>query len=138
MANRKHVHKYYYGLKVGYTTVWACAFPGCTHYLPAHMEGAIVNRRSLCWNCSDEFTLDGNKHNSKPLCPDCMELETTPRGEVKLNEVKLNEVKIPSRTSSGDVAICTKCGLNPQRVTAANTGDGMCMMCWAKSLGISR
>jgi hypothetical protein len=44
--------------------------PGCTHYVP---KALAENRKSVCWNCEEEFTLTKDKLNRvKPKCNSCV------------------------------------------------------------------
>lgn len=74
MAGRKHTHKYY-RMELdndSRTRVWACARESCTHYMPKHLERMMLNRKSLCWSCGEEFTLDALAMQfDKPTCTEC-------------------------------------------------------------------
>lgn len=73
MPAKRHTHKYH-RIPFGRTKVWACALTneGCTHHLPHNMEGTIVNRLSICWECENEYVIDENCIvQDKPRCKDC-------------------------------------------------------------------
>lgn len=73
MAAKRHTHKYH-KVPLGSGKVWACArlSENCTHHIPPYMESTIVGRKSICWECNDEFVLDPNSiEHDKPICPDC-------------------------------------------------------------------
>jgi hypothetical protein len=72
MAAQKHIHKYR-RVKLGRDktyTVYACAFPDCTHYMPTDR---IVGRRTICWVCDKPTIIwkDRNGVLAKPHCKDC-------------------------------------------------------------------
>lgn len=52
---KKHTHKYYRML-LNEVKVWACAL-GCNHYMPKHMESLVNGKKSICWECGEEFIL---------------------------------------------------------------------------------
>ncbi len=91
MAAKRHTHKYH-RVKLGRISVWACALTheDCTHHIPNYMENAIINRKSICWECDSEFVLDENSILAdKPKCKDC-------RGVGKIESIliaKLSEAK---------------------------------------------
>lgn len=136
MPRKQHVHKYFRQHTQSFS-LWRCALDECNHYMPAHLTETVVGRTSICWSCGIRFRLDeDNMKLDKPVCASCNEIHehiasTSTRTEPK---TEVSESKPKER---GDVPYCVKCGLNPQRVTAQNTGDGLCMSCWAKVLGIS-
>jgi hypothetical protein len=67
------IHKYF-RKKVGdkRRVIYACAVPGCTHYLEPAM---VKNKMSICWNCEQPFIMPDKLQliNSKPWCEDCKE-----------------------------------------------------------------
>lgn len=69
---KRHVHKYHH-ISVGTMgKVWCCALPDCSHYMPAHMEGMVLGKNSICWSCESVFILDSNAMDlDKPLCGKC-------------------------------------------------------------------
>jgi DNA-directed RNA polymerase subunit RPC12/RpoP len=70
-GSKAHTHKYHY-IPFSYTKVWACALGDCTHFMPAHMNAMMPGRKSLCWECGNEFHLDEESmKNSEPICPEC-------------------------------------------------------------------
>jgi hypothetical protein len=71
MAGKKHTHKYHKVDAAG-TTVWACALPECTHYMPDHLKHLVPGKNSLCWNCGESFPLDDRAIKlDKPVCINC-------------------------------------------------------------------
>lgn len=82
--NKRHVHKYH-KVSLGYTDVWACALPDCTHYIPQYSEPLVNGKRSLCWECGDEFILHPIAMKDRaPNCDNC-------RLGVKPAEVEMSE-----------------------------------------------
>lgn len=70
---KKHTHKYF-RMDMNYDRVWACALPDCTHYMPKHMEQLVSGKKSICWECGNEFNLNPiNMVKDKPVCEDCSE-----------------------------------------------------------------
>lgn len=77
----KHVHKYFFKFNPpGYLSVWACALPNCTHYMPTHMIHFMEGKNSICWSCNEEHRLDLDSMQCKsefrenvlePLCANC-------------------------------------------------------------------
>lgn len=85
---RRHIHKYYKAhLLVG--DLWACALPNCGHYMPQHIEGLLNGKNSICWNCSEIFTLNPmNMKSEKPICNECAGLtQDDDSSEVPLTDV---------------------------------------------------
>ena len=106
---RKHTHKYYFGLLIGGDKVWACALPGCTHYMPKHMERAVENKFSLCWKCSEEFILyPHSMKRDKPLCDECAIIQT-PATEAK--------IELEENTRVETKLLCKRCNINPRAGT---------------------
>lgn len=71
IGSRKHVHKYH-KITIGYTDVWGCALPNCTHYMPKHMESMVIGKHSLCWQCGKELIMNENTMSiDRPICPLC-------------------------------------------------------------------
>lgn len=71
MPAKKHTHKYH-KVSLNGQDVWACALPDCTHYMPKHMEFAVIGKKSICWSCDLEFILTGALMNQdNPKCRDC-------------------------------------------------------------------
>lgn len=83
---KRHVHKYH-KVDMGFSSVWACALPDCSHYMPKHMENTIEGKFSLCWGCGEKFILDVDAMKlTKPMCFNCRtgstkEEETAPMSE---------------------------------------------------------
>lgn len=90
MAGRKHVHKYI-RRKMYAHSVWACALPDCTHYMPKHMEQMVEGKASICHQCNEEFILSTDAlKEDKPRCADCRfdvvkHEDVAPIGETLLN-----------------------------------------------------
>ena len=64
----RHTHKYY-RLKDG---LWHCALSDCTHYMPRNVEEQVEGKKSLCWECGEEFILDERAMESaRPVCFAC-------------------------------------------------------------------
>lgn len=71
MAPKKHVHKYH-KVVINGDKLWACALPDCTHYQPKHIERMVIGKKSICWQCEEQFTLNAaNMLRDLPLCDDC-------------------------------------------------------------------
>lgn len=72
MPRKQHTHKYA-RVKTDNNYVWACALPGCNHFMPYHLRSLMtVNRRSICWQCEDEFVIDeGALKEDGPRCGNC-------------------------------------------------------------------
>lgn len=80
IGSRKHTHRY---MKVD--NIWYCSLSDCTHYMPRNMKLGILGKKSICWNCGDEFILDERAmKDEKPICFDC-----TPEG--KLSDFDMEE-----------------------------------------------
>jgi len=74
-GSKNHVHMYHLVPFIG-DKVWACALGDCTHYMPKHMENFVLGKKSLCWNCRQEFFLDEeNMKNPEPVCMACINKE---------------------------------------------------------------
>lgn len=132
---KKHTHKYFYGHKVGSTTVWRCAIPKCSHYLPEHMEEHIIGRAGICWSCGEEMVLDGDKDKPKPMCPGCELID-------KANAEKITEryTQIAERVSEPKTEVpsepitdpmCAKCRKVPHRFKSLRSNDMLCITCWS-------
>jgi len=68
---KKHIHKYH-KVSIGFTKVWACAMPNCSHYMPHNMEDLVIGKSSFCWNCNGPIVLDETTmQNDKPICRTC-------------------------------------------------------------------
>lgn len=68
---KRHVHKYH-RVTLSFGEVWACALPDCNHYMPQHMAGIVEGKYSICWECSENFTLDKDAMVEKqPRCAAC-------------------------------------------------------------------
>jgi hypothetical protein len=71
----KHTHKYEkkdVGKVDKEVIVYACALPGCTHYLRPEL---LNNKFSICWKCGETFIIrrDKNGFMKKPWCDECRE-----------------------------------------------------------------
>jgi hypothetical protein len=65
------IHKYH-KVNTGFTTLWACAHPTCSHYMPKHIENMIQGKASICWECDGEMVLDTDAlRMDKPICLNC-------------------------------------------------------------------
>lgn len=70
-ATRCRVHKYH-KIDLGYATVFACAEPSCTHYMPKHMEQILEGKNSICWACGEKFMMDSDALKmQRPQCMNC-------------------------------------------------------------------
>lgn len=68
---KKHIHKYH-KVNIGYTKVWACALPNCSHHMPHNMEDLVIGKSSFCWECNNPIVLDEiNMQVDKPICRVC-------------------------------------------------------------------
>lgn len=68
---KKHVHRYH-----NIAGQWHCSLPDCTHFMPGNVAGNIVGKKSICWDCGQEFILDDETLvNVKPICISCMNRE---------------------------------------------------------------
>lgn len=73
---RRHVHKYRH-VSLSYGRVWACGFPDCSHYMPAHLDEMMPGKYSICWSCGERFIFDeDNMKNDFPVCNDCSGAES--------------------------------------------------------------
>src|SRR5687767_1573896 len=130
----RHAHKYYYGLKIGGSSVWACAFPFCNHYMPKHQEGRVENKLSICWQCGEEFVLETQLMNRpKPICIDCLGLgglvEEIRKQEdpiLRASQERLDKL-IPKEEVSSENGKCRMCG---KPTLTANTK--LCALCMFK------
>lgn len=73
MSNKrkKHTHKF---LRVNrkYVKIWKCALPDCNYFIHASMDAIILGKRSICWECDSEFTIDENNlDEDNPTCLSC-------------------------------------------------------------------
>jgi hypothetical protein len=67
----KHTHKYIRAT-LKYASVWRCALPDCTHFIPKHQEPLIEGRYSFCWGCGERFILDEDAlKEDMPRCFTC-------------------------------------------------------------------
>lgn len=68
---KKQLHKYH-RIEVAGAKVWACALSDCTHYMPKHMEQIVLGKKSICWSCDAQFSLDEEAmQEDKPRCWQC-------------------------------------------------------------------
>ena len=75
-GSKRHPHKY---MKI--RGIWYCALPDCTHFMPRNMELGVMGKKSVCWNCGEEFIMDERSIKmEQPICYDC-----TPEGEAVKN-----------------------------------------------------
>lgn len=66
---KNHIHKYY---KLNSNGLWACALDDCSHYMPANVVDQVEGKRSICWQCGEQFRLDEDSMKlARPLCPLC-------------------------------------------------------------------
>src|SRR5438128_1620838 len=80
---KRHIHKYH-KVTTGYTTLWACAFPDCSHFMPKHIENNVIGKASICWHCSSNLILNSeNMKDDKPICSSC-KLGLKPDDEIEL------------------------------------------------------
>lgn len=71
MAGRKHIHKYCKRELYG-TSVWTCALPTCTHYMPKHLEEMVKGKYSVCWECDEQMIMGPlQMERDKPICDNC-------------------------------------------------------------------
>ena len=73
MSKEQHIHKYQ-RMKIGKKehVIYRCMLDGCSHFLPN--EQLIINRQSLCWECSEPVTYSQKMFHEKikrPVCADC-------------------------------------------------------------------
>ena len=74
-SSKKHVHKYM-RQQLKHIKVWRCALPDCSHWMPPYLEEMIIGRTSLCWECSEQFTLDEDAiAEDMPRCIKCRQPE---------------------------------------------------------------
>ncbi|HWY34240.1 MAG TPA: hypothetical protein VNX68_06305 [Nitrosopumilaceae archaeon] len=67
----KHTHKYH-RILAGFKKIWACADSECTHFMPEHLTSTIIGKKSICWQCNNEFILDDDSmKNDRPICRAC-------------------------------------------------------------------
>lgn len=86
MARKKHVHKYHL-VPMYNVTVWACALPDCSHYMPDHMKEMLPGKASICWGCNEKMLLDpANMKDEMPLCSNCLGI-TKPEPEQTIKSV---------------------------------------------------
>lgn len=139
---RKHAHKY--GRKAiysGRTIVWACHWPGCSHYMPVGtLDGMLLNKFSFCWECGKQFVLgtESLKHDH-PCCS--MECQGKYNESIQVTEQLQNymvqkgqdviEVVVPrtevkEEIKNQEIRICKKCGKGkvPEEATVP-----LCIMC---------
>lgn len=152
---KKHAHKYYYGLRVANQTVWACALPGCGHYMPHHMRDAVNNKAAICWNCEGYAVVDldlfrqGRYPQNKVWCQNCIdEREALHTLEARTKPVTISELVGTSietviksnhesnqesvTTQESEKVICIKCGKSKQ----LNGTGGLCYMCFIYKDGV--
>lgn len=68
---KKHIHKYM-RQALRHITVWRCALPQCSHFMPPHFNDLIIGRASICWSCGNTFTLDESAMaDDMPTCINC-------------------------------------------------------------------
>lgn len=92
MPSKSHVHKYHLvnigSKKDTKKKVYACSLPDCSHYMPN--KKLVVGKKSICWKCNKEFTLDVEiiiRHpRSRPTCFSC-------RKGVKMKPEEAKELK---------------------------------------------
>lgn len=64
----KHPHKL---LLVGKKT-WKCQIEGCAFFVHLGLAHILVNKRAVCWNCEEVFSVDEDSlKDEKPKCMDC-------------------------------------------------------------------
>jgi hypothetical protein len=83
-GSKNHIHKYHKIDMLG-QSIWACALPDCTHYMPKHMEHFIPGKVSICWACSSHVMLDEHTMQmDRPICLKC---------ELKERNVNVDEIE---------------------------------------------
>ena len=66
-TRHKHTHKL---IKSG--PVWKCALPDCTFFVYFKQEYILIGRKSVCWECGDEFLFNTSCLNQEmPICNSC-------------------------------------------------------------------
>ncbi len=124
---RKHNHKYYFGLEIAGTKIWACALPECNHYMPKHMENMVNGKKAICWKCGEtaivNFTLMKEYPQGKVLCDECITLKN-------YNQMPKSEEIM---TASSELGLCTRCNEHERLATNPN---GLCLQCIMIDLGV--
>jgi hypothetical protein len=64
---KRHTHRYH-----NIAGRWHCSLPDCTHFMPGNVADNIVGKKSVCWDCGNEFLLDEiSLAMDKPICAAC-------------------------------------------------------------------
>jgi len=92
MPVQHHVHKYKRNRLGREYTVYECALPDCTHYLP---ESRIVGKKSICWVCGKAHVIykDSNGVLARPHCRACTK---TTKKDKKEDFLDLPPLNIPN------------------------------------------
>lgn len=144
MASKRHTHKYYYGLEVAGTKVWACALPDCQHFMPKHMENLVNGRRAVCWECNGPTIVDFSRLKSKEydggkvFCDDCIEEANLVKSGVIKSSIKELEKTDDERRAelirpvaeALEAVKCRKCKINTAMISA---NHGLCGSCFLAS-----
>lgn len=81
-GSRRHIHKYY---RLKSNGLWACGLSDCTHYMPDNVKDQVEGRKSICWNCGEEFKLDAQAmEKDRPNCQAC---DVTMRTGVPIEDI---------------------------------------------------
>jgi hypothetical protein len=136
MPAKRHVHKYYYGLEISGSKVWACALPDCNHFMPKHMEGLVMGRRSICWKCGEETVIIDNESRKelKPICDECKlvgQLDNKPIAYSDAKPITSIAQEHESIVPPSTVELCIKCGARPRNPL---NPDRMCSICAVNSI----
>ena len=65
-----HTHRYV-KRPLGKNKVWSCALPGCTHYIPKHLQSTKDAVSSVCNSCGEDYILSLDSQEENPRCEDC-------------------------------------------------------------------
>jgi hypothetical protein len=64
----KHAHR----LTLNQKKTWRCVLPGCNYFIHIGLAHILPGKRSICWGCSEEFTLDEHAlEDDEPKCSAC-------------------------------------------------------------------
>ena len=91
-----HIHQYHrvnIGKHKDYF-VYACALPGCQHYL--HSENQVVGKYSICWICGAKFVITRDVRGRVLKKPHCIKCTRKKDGEKQRKlRVHPDEVRAP-------------------------------------------
>jgi len=141
--SKRHIHKYYKSGAGTSLTIWACALPDCTHFMPQHYTHLLRGKYSKCWGttsdkpCEELVTLDErNMRLEKPLCEECSLMlqfkheRSESHGITGVIRDEVDQIEVIEPTQEYEPVMCGKCKKFPVMRKKDGSYGEMCMTCF--------